>query len=229
MINCTSSIGIWYSEDCLVTGNKISYPTYNGIRIGSSESIIIHNSTITNSTDNALEVMDSRTILVNQMVFEGMNGYGCWLYHTRFLTINESTFVNGDAEYLFFDTVIADVYLNNFYCPIRIVVDSRNTNAITWSNSTHGNYWSVYRGFDNDNNGVGDDAFYISSSFEDPYPLMGSYVPQQIAITTGPATPSSSGPLEPPEPLPLTLYIWGFTIIAEIAIVIVILKRRGQT
>jgi hypothetical protein len=52
-----------------------------------------------------------------------------------------------------------------------------------WDNGTHGNFWDDYEGEDNDENGIGDKPYNISSNNQDRYPLMESWAINNIPLS----------------------------------------------
>jgi len=66
------------------------------------------------------------------------------------------------------------VYQNNFYNNLDTKFDLTYSTQtqVTFTNSTHGNFWYTYAGADTDLNGVGDTPYQLTADFTDPNPLM---------------------------------------------------------
>lgn len=62
-------------------------------------------------------------------------------------------------------------YHNNFVGQSQIASDSGNT----WDYGGEGNYWSAYKAFDLDSDGIGDAPYVIGPNNVDFYPLMGQF------------------------------------------------------
>jgi hypothetical protein len=69
------------------------------------------------------------------------------------------------------------IYLNNFWKNDLDVIDQGNN---SWDNGTAGNYWSRYKGSDNNNDGIGDNPYNIYEGVEDRYPFIEMILPDII-------------------------------------------------
>jgi hypothetical protein len=58
------------------------------------------------------------------------------------------------------------------------MIESHNN---TWNNSLEGNYWSNYKGKDENQDGIGDTPYLIDVNNQDNYPLMGMFSQFQVS------------------------------------------------
>lgn len=72
------------------------------------------------------------------------------------------------------------LYNNSFNCSINVIIDKEEltlsgfgkSELPKFDNGIIGNYWNDYLGADNDNNGIGDEPYYIAEDIIDNYPLI---------------------------------------------------------
>jgi nitrous oxidase accessory protein NosD len=83
------------------------------------------------------------------------------------------------------------IYYNNFFKLGSQVMFIGAEYVNFWSNGTHGNYWSDYKGTDLESDGVGDVPYYVTELNFDPYPLMTD--PQVEAIRQSPQSQAGPG------------------------------------
>jgi nitrous oxidase accessory protein NosD len=77
------------------------------------------------------------------------------------------------------NTVFGNMFINNTK---QVSQEERNfnypdttrmgTDIVSWDNSTIGNYWDVYSGLDDNDDGIGDTPYIIDENNKDNYPLM---------------------------------------------------------
>jgi nitrous oxidase accessory protein NosD len=136
---------------------------------------------------------------------------------------------NGEGIFLgpLFDShpVVYNVFHHNtFINNTRQVYDCECNDTHTiqhkniWDNGTAGNYWNDYTGTDNNNDGIGDTPYQVTSDDNDNYPL--------ITPTAQPI--SKNGFLGTDIPFELGLVITGCLTITVAVISYSVLKRRKR-
>jgi len=92
------------------------------------------------------------------------NGYSIAVYYSHNNIVYHNTFVNS-----------------------RIYIETKNGTRFTppnsWDNGMEGNYWSLYRGTDADQDGIGDTPYGLRVHNIDNYPLMGKFY--DFTVTLG--------------------------------------------
>lgn len=157
-----NQVGIFlmYGSDFLVYGNKISRslgPTGMGIGVKESSNILVQNNMINYSSIGML--MDNSPYKPN----------------TRSRVIGNTLSFNGRAILLSNDMPGGEFRKNRFVGNLEdVTTENRNGSQGVWDQ----NYWDAYIGFDEDDNGVGDQAFVIEKSeegFTEDYPDAGIF------------------------------------------------------
>ena len=135
-------------------GNNISYNTitknYEGIWLENSNSNTFIDNDISNSGEGIYAVNSSNNILMNNKISN--NDFG--------IVLRESSN----------NTVFHNSFLNNTW---RSVSSINSINS--WDNSIEGNYWSDYKGADDDHDAIGNTPYVINENNQDNHPIMGAF------------------------------------------------------
>lgn len=135
-------------------GNNISYNiitrNYEGIWLENSNSNTFIDNYVSNSGEGIYAVSSSNNILMNNMISN--NEFG--------IVLRESSN----------NTVFHNSFLNNTWHSVS-TINSINS----WDNSIEGNYWSDYKGADDDHDAIGDTPYIINENNQDNHPTMGAF------------------------------------------------------
>ena len=135
-------------------GNNISYniitKNYEGIWLENSNSNTFIDNDISNSGEGIYAVNSSNNILMNNKISN--NDFG--------IVLRESSN----------NTVFHNSFLNNTW---RSVSSINSINS--WDNSIEGNYWSDYKGADDDHDAIGNTPYVINENNQDNHPIMGAF------------------------------------------------------
>ena len=188
-----AAIGIEHSKNIIITRNNLIQSLNNGIRtFASSNLTIVGNRILKNRYMSGIQFEDnSNNNLVYGNDIEG-NYMGIFL-----LSSNNNL-----------------IYCNNLQNSVNAKLYGDSTNKWHDENSSKGNYWSDYKGVDNDANGIGDTPLAIGENNKDSYPLMTpfdntkAYIElPDFAVSPNPPndprnTETQAQPSEPFEPFP---------------------------
>lgn len=112
--------------------------------------------------------------------------------HSNNNTFYRNTFINSTWANMQIEMSHSNlIYYNNFFKLGSQVMFIGAEYVNFWSNGTHGNYWSDYKGTDLESDGVGDVPYYVTELNFDPYPLMTD--PQVEAIRQSPQSQAGPG------------------------------------
>jgi parallel beta-helix repeat protein len=165
----------YYSKNCnIISGNTLTNNTHYGIHITNSHNNCIFGNYIEDS-GTGIQLVESynNTIFQNKIVGNGEGiGFGSGGGHS---TVFHNLIADNGYAFTFWASSHNTIYGNNLI---------NNTNQVhAWSSSNNwdyesmGNYWSDYNGSDENNDGIGDAPYMITTSPEDygdadNYPLM---------------------------------------------------------
>ena len=136
------------------TRHNISYNiitnNYEGVWLDNSNSNTLTDNDISNSSEGIYMVDSNNNTLVNDKISN--NEFGIVLRNSPDNTVFHSSFMNNTW---------------------RAVSSVSSTNS--WDNGIEGNYWSDYKGTDENQDGIGDTPYIIDANNQDHYPLVGAF------------------------------------------------------
>jgi nitrous oxidase accessory protein len=153
----SNGFGIKAGTNCIIAGNGIIQNSNAGILVQSFNRI--ENNNIVKN-DMGIRIDGYENTVTNNVIQQNQEGI-------HFLSTNKEDLVRDNL-----------VYSNNFIkntvqieTQIQFSAD-KSLGSNNWDNGEIGNYWSIYRGKDNDKDGIGDSALIINKNNQDNYPLM---------------------------------------------------------
>ena len=142
------------------TGNTISENTgFIGLWQCSNNSI--------NGNNGDILVFESNNNTVTQNNVTNHEPFGIQLAYSSGNLFSENIIQNCKLDIRF--VVNSTFYHNNF---LNVSIDIIENTTLFWDNGTQGNYWSNYKGTDNNADGIGDTPYIINEENQDNYPLM---------------------------------------------------------
>lgn len=108
--------------------------------------------------------------LINKNVIKECKDWGILLGPTSQNTFTENNITNNGQGVRFYTKENTNIfYLNNFE---NNTVQVNSKSIATWSKGSKGNFWSDYKGKDNNGDGIGDTPYIINENNVDNSPLM---------------------------------------------------------
>jgi parallel beta-helix repeat protein len=215
--NCgTNGIDITSSNDTLVYDNFIDRSGWGSASIDTvfSNNITVFNNTVTSSWWVGIYVTSSTNCKVyrNNMINNPVISFAIDDTNNSLIYENSITGNNFNSTGWVGETIsVIDSWNNTFFHnnvlfkPTQFFDNSTNF----WDNGypSGGNYWADYAGSDNNNDGIGDTPYNITSNNQDHYPLMSPYtipgLPYQTPTPTPTPTPTATPkPTTTPTPTP---------------------------
>jgi len=180
--NNSWNIYLAYS-DSNVVGNNVASGGTVGIQIMRSQGNSVFNNTVSSSSYGIfLGHCGTNTVSGNSA---SLNDWGIELYNSTGSTIKENTVLDNTwGIYIAEESDGNSIHHNNFMDNVKQAYQDL-TSSNTWRTSTtpyQGNYWSDYKGNDNDGDGIGDT--YLPWAGVDWYPLMAPWGVHDVAITS---------------------------------------------
>ncbi|MEQ9714534.1 MAG: right-handed parallel beta-helix repeat-containing protein [Candidatus Asgardarchaeum sp.] len=98
--------------------------------------------------------------------------YGILNEKPSYIFLRECNFIQNLYAMYFKYNVKGYVFLNNFINNTYQVVSETSLSELKFNRKFIGNYWSDYKGADNNKNNIGDSVHMLGYTFNDSYPLM---------------------------------------------------------
>jgi nitrous oxidase accessory protein NosD len=174
---CSYGIKI-YADEYRIIGNQLA-DNGEGIRLHGGLNLISQNNIANNGVGLMILGYASRVenIITENMVAYNENGmYIVWNQMGICEKIYRNSFIDNSQQIL-----IPSPFVGTAENPIGVTKIASST----WNNGSEGNYWSDYKGTDNDGDGVGDMPYVIDEVDTDGYPLMAP-----VGFATVPEFPS---------------------------------------
>ena len=179
IINNTTGMGIGEMDFGIVSGNIVSNSGYIGLYIASSNNCNISGN-IVNNNSYGIKLADCEHNIISENIINYNSEVGLFLeigtYYNDILkndiSNNHRSIYGNGARY---NTIYFNNFKNNQLTPLlysssnywsstRKIVYTYNGQEFT---NYLGNYWDIYTGIDDNNDGIGDTPYYV-----DKYPLM---------------------------------------------------------
>jgi parallel beta-helix repeat protein len=178
--NNWDGIYVAHSSNISVTGNNANSNFDYGIKFFNSSCSIASRNNVDNNGWAGIGLFKSPNSKVDENE-ANFNTYNLHIVYTNNSVIARNNALaikpNGYsiAAYYSHNNV---VYHNNF-ANSRVHIETKNGTPFTprnsWDNGVEGNYWSLYRGIDADQDGIGDTPHGLRVHNIDNYPLMGKF------------------------------------------------------
>jgi len=170
----TQSAYAIYLYNCLT--NQVYYNTI----LDSSYGIRLYRTDITSSTHN----INNNKIVNTDWALEMVNAYGNtftgnWLQENTY-----GVYMSSSSSNTF--------YRNNFVNNDMQAYTGTGTNS--WNKTGNGNYWSDYKGIDENHNGIGDTPYTLIPVGRDNYPLMTTWSEHDVTITSVTTSTNQTNP-----------------------------------
>jgi len=151
VLNCNLGIFLRHSNETLVKNNIILNANLTGIEIYHAT----NNTVIGNKISNCSGIYGGISIIYSsnnevRLNLIANNTYGIHVYQSSQNKIFHNNFINNENQYFV----------------------SGSINKWDDGYPSGGNYWSDYKGKDENNDGIGDTSYFIDEENEDRYPLM---------------------------------------------------------
>jgi len=145
--------------------------TLSGIKIDKSSGHKIERNIINGNSRGVFLFNSSNNVLNNNNISK--NKEGVYLVNSSNNIITNNKIASNEFGIVLSSSNNSVIFHNNF------ISNNQSTSSInsinSWNNNIEGNYWSQYKGKDNDKNGIGDKPYIIDTNNRDNYPLMGVF------------------------------------------------------
>ena len=163
-----------------------NYLINNGISIylsGSRNNNVANNSVVNSFRGICLWESCNNNKLINNMIADS-TWHNLLIYSSQNCVIIENNFTNGHYGIEITDELRNPPRFDNnsiyHNCFVNNEVQAAISESVNiWDNGAEGNYWSDYKGTDDDGDGVGDVPYGIDKYNQDNCPLMTCYIPPQ--------------------------------------------------
>ena len=126
---------------------------------------------IRNAYRGIIIIGSSRNVLSD--IQASNNTYGIYLYYSSNNVLSDIQLSMNDQGIALFRSENNMIFHNNFLNNTGSLSSDGSVNFL--DNGVEGNYWSDYRGVDDDQDGVGDTPYVINQNNTDHFPLMGLF------------------------------------------------------
>jgi len=152
-----------------ISNNSFKYGS-SGIRIEYSERIYINKNNITNCDWCGLYLdYTKNSTIKNNSILQNDNGIIIDYSQTYGNNVIIDNLILKNHEKGIWIRSVNNLIYNNTFCENLVHALDAGTNNL-WDNGTIGNYWDTYNGKDENDDGIGDDPYYIGSIL-DNYPI----------------------------------------------------------
>jgi len=161
-------------SQCNIYGTEQSA---QGIKIQGSYNTI-DSCTLKQLTNGILILLEANNNkIINCNIFDNENAVDIRLNSNNNLISNCNIYSNRQGIKIWQNSKNNSVYINNIFKNDNNAIDENTNN---WDNGKQGNYWDNYIGIDQNNDNIGDSAYFISGENQDNYPLITSLLPDVI-------------------------------------------------
>ena len=245
-ITAMYSLGILIQESEYIElkHSDIHVSSESGVSVSRSDFVNLYNLTITETNQAVITVQRSSGIILNESRCETsrMSGNQISSYMATHLIICRNNFSSssGNGGMSLGGTSHCIIAHNLFYTQMSFNFGPDSGNN-SFDFGGYGNYWSNYRGMDQNGDGIGDSPFNPNENVIDNYPLMTPDIPNWVLIPIvlmvrpsqqNDATPNSDTTEPLPSDTPSVSFFnemtpfWVIVIGIEIVITCFILRRR---
>jgi len=163
--NFDYGIKFFNSSRSIARGNNVDNNVWAGIGLFKSPNSTVDGNKVNFNTYNLHIVSTNNSIITrNNAITVKPYGYSIAVYYSHNNVIYHNTFANN--------------HLHN---------ETRNWTRFTprnsWDNGLEGNHWSLYRGVDADQDGIGDTPYEVGEDNVDNHPFMGAF--SDFTVTLG--------------------------------------------
>jgi nitrous oxidase accessory protein len=178
--NTNDGIGLHSSTNNTISTNTIFLNDNSGVGFYVSSNNIIYDNTIFSNNYHGVALSNSGNNFILYNVIKSNSYYGVIFYPqaNKNIILGNLISSNNIGMYISSDSKDNIIYHNNFNNTNQVWVDSKNI----WDNGYEGNYWSTYKGYDLNSDGIGDVSYSIGKDNVDNYPLMGMFSIFNIAL-----------------------------------------------
>jgi len=155
----------FFNSSCSTASeNNVDNNGWAGIGLFKSPNSTVDRNEANFNTYNLHIVYTNNSVITrNNALIVKPNGYSIAVYYSHNNIIYHNTFVNS-----------------------RLHIETRNETRFTprnsWDNGLEGNYWSLYRGVDADQDGIGDAVYTVGKDNVDKHPLMGKFIDFNVTL-----------------------------------------------
>lgn len=159
--NVRFGIHYMYSDSCSLIGNKTTNSRI-GAALMYSKHLKVHDNVFKNNSVHGLLL---RQILYSDIVnnISDNNADGIFLGGSYFNTIRDNKFIGNIIGVQITSGSTNNKIYNNDFISNRLQAKYLGMQSLYWGYKGRGNYWSGYKSFDQDHNGVGDTAYYVTN------------------------------------------------------------------